>query len=160
MDSENAKVLTCSHCEKPCGARVHTRLDTSECSEGSTVTNKAGRLACKPPDGTPDANGLPAGTYLNSCDGCSIAGETLSCSSCTDSKGKLAAASLVLTGCDLATIGNEDGLLVCVRPPQDDEASPPATEAPSGAPEAATLKTAIDDLEKQRPTDQPGHDEL
>ena len=76
-----ADVLTCSHCEKPCGARVHSRIETTSCPDGAGITNRAGVLACKEVAGATNADGVPEGNYLDSCQGCAVtetAGKALS----------------------------------------------------------------------------------
>ena len=41
-----ADVLTCSHCEKPCGARVESAILAASCSPPAVINNDAGRLRC------------------------------------------------------------------------------------------------------------------
>ena len=61
-------------------------LDTNTCSEAATVTNSAGKLACKEPPPA-NAEGVPQGTYLGSCNGCTVANDVLSCTQCGDGAG-------------------------------------------------------------------------
>lgn len=110
---------------------MKSQLDTSSCPNGSTITNRAGALACKRAPGAINEDGLPEGSYMNSCQGCKLEGmsangepkQLLSCAKCADGSGKDKAASLLLTGCDLATVGNEAGVLTCDRPAGADEAA-------------------------------------
>ena len=63
-----------------------SNLDTSTCSEAATVTNSAGKLACKEPPPA-NAEGVPQGTYLGSCHGCTVTSNVLSCTQCGDGAG-------------------------------------------------------------------------
>ena len=114
---EDASILSCSHCEKPCGARVASSLDTNTCSEAATVTNSAGKLACKEPPAA-NAEDVPQGTYLGSCHGCTVVGDVLSCTQCGDGAGAQHASSLALDSCDRTTVVNEQGALACTPPPR------------------------------------------
>lgn len=127
-------------------------LDTSTCSKAATVTNNAGKLACKEPPPA-NAEGVPQGTYLGSCYGCTVADRVLSCTQCGDGAGTQHATSLALDPCDLMTIVNAQGTLACTPPSRQlSEAgvavpSPEPTEAEAQARETGGSQT-------------DGHDEL
>lgn len=122
------------------------------------MTNSAGKLACKelPP---PNAEGVPQGTYLGSCHGCTVrsveyVGELLSCTHCGDGAGTQHAASLALDACDLTTIVNEQGALACTpshrQLSQAGEPGEPGEAVPS--PETAQTKAPAREAS--------GHDEV
>ena len=144
-------MLVCSHCEKPCGARITSSLDTTTCSEAATVTNSAGKLACKEPPPA-NADGLPEGTYLGSCNGCTLSSDgTLSCTACTDGAGKMHASSLALADCNLTSITNEQGSLSC-------EPEAPRQLSEEAAAAAETVKVSVQPDGTQTATG--GHEEL
>lgn len=74
-------MLICTHCPKSCGARVPSSIDVSECSHG--FGNNEGKLVC---DGPPNQDGLPPGSYQQTCGGCTLQfakGDALRVLSCT-----------------------------------------------------------------------------
>ena len=136
-----ADILTCSHCEKPCGTRVLSTLDVTSCGDAA-ITNKAGVLACK--EALPaNAADVPECSYLGSCPGCSLAGAVLSCSACLDGAGKAHASSLDVGDC--LNVGNNQGALECVQAGR--RASEAAEAAPAGdAPTSGTPPKQHDEL--------------
>lgn len=163
---DDTTVLSCSHCEKPCGARIQTSLDTTTCSEAATVTNSAGHLACKEPPPA-NADNLPDGTYLGSCHGCTLSDGTLSCTECVDGAGKRQSSTLALAGCDLTSISNEQGSLSCTSAPRqlDEQVDPAPPSEPAEPAEEPTEPAAVSEPPSQEPTGSAagsaaGHDEL
>lgn len=114
-------MLTCTHCAKPCGARVESVLQLSSCGEDQTVTNVAGILKCKElrPENAAD---VPEGTYLTSCYRCQLNGGILACT-CLNGAGDAFETSLPLGGCQPGTAVNEEGNLVCSTANSDDAPS-------------------------------------
>lgn len=104
-------VLTCSHCERPCGARASSAIYVDSCN--GVITNAAGTLACKPAS----AMNTPDGMYHGSCSGCTVTENQLACM-CLDSSGQSHHSELDLTTCDTITvsISNVDGKLTCRCP--------------------------------------------
>ena len=159
LEDGEASVLACSHCEKPCGARIPSRLDTSSCTDGSTVTNSAGKLSCKPPPPI-NAPDVPTGTYLGSCNGCTVTDDLLSCSECTDGAGNKHATSLRLDTCDVSTISNEQGSLSCaLRPRELAEERQGSAQPAEPVPEPAVPQPRTAPTEPQ-PAAAAAHDEL
>jgi len=102
-------VLSCSHCTKPCGAKVLSNLVLADCPEGSVIGNDQGALVCPPAHG----EDIPDGTYKDSCAGCAVSEGTLTCTTCARAEGTppTQEASFVLGTCE--RVGNTDGQLVC-----------------------------------------------
>jgi hypothetical protein len=82
-------------------------LDTTTCGEG-LITNRAGVLACKQSN-QPD---LLQGSYLESCEGCSLQEGVLACTACRNAAGAEVASEL-REAATCALIGNADGHLEC-----------------------------------------------
>ena len=141
---------------------MHSRIETTSCPDGAGITNRAGVLACKEVAGATNANGLPEGNYLDSCQGCAVTGGTLTCAKCSNGSGKETASSLALDSCDLATISNAMGQLTCVwladkrrlAEEASGESSPPSSSAPDSS------RKALDEVAQQRGQAQASHDEL
>mmetsp|Transcript_20682 Transcript_20682/g.39309 ORF Transcript_20682/g.39309 Transcript_20682/m.39309 type:complete len:93 (+) Transcript_20682:327-605(+) len=62
----------------------------------------------------PNDEGLPLGSYIFSCHGCSVKDGTLRCSACLDGTGVRHRAETALAGC--CSIGFKDGSLHCDEP--------------------------------------------
>ena len=110
------EVLTCTHCEKPCGARVESVLLASSCGPSTEITNDGGALKCRERL-PPNADDVPSGSYLGSCYGCASQSGVLSCT-CFSSARAAVPSTLELAGCAAGSIGNSDGVLQCSQPPQ------------------------------------------
>jgi hypothetical protein len=68
----------------------------------------------------PNAPGLPVGSYLGSCTGCSLTdnGATLSCTQCRDTRLARHVSFIALDACDDGdVIGNHNGVLACEPKP-------------------------------------------
>jgi len=102
--------LTCSHCEKPCGARVASSIDVASCN--GVITNAAGKLSCK----ASNSVDVPAGSYLGSCFSCTVDGTLLACV-CLDATGLAKESQLNLADCHEGSISNEQGGLHCTSEP-------------------------------------------
>lgn len=136
-----------------------SRIDTSSCPDGAGITNRAGVLACKEVAGSINANGVPEGNYLDSCQGCAVTGGTLTCAKCSNGSGKETASSLALDYCDLATISNQMGQLTCTEKRRlAEQASAESPPPSSGAPDSSRI--ALDEVAEQRAPAQASHDEL
>jgi hypothetical protein len=122
------------------------------------VTNSAGQLACKPPP-PQNAPDCPTGTYLGSCNGCTVADDVLSCLECTDGAGKKHATTLRLDTCDLSTISNEQGSLSCAPRPRElaEDSQAPAAEPAESKPEPGNEPWSAEPVASERPA---AHDEL
>ncbi len=110
----------CSHCPKTCGTRVESRIAVADCS---AFGNSGGQLIC---DAPANADGIPAGSYTDSCGGCAIDGDVLSCSHCSGTDGGHHASTLAVSSCDAADgqqIGNSDGQLACEDPAAEPQES-------------------------------------
>jgi len=75
----------------------------------------AGRLQCERPL-APNSDNIPAGTYTQSCNGCNLNENVLSCTQCRSGDGSLHSSEVSITGC--SSIENKEGLLFCVPDPQ------------------------------------------
>jgi len=98
----------CSHCTKPCGAQVLSRIELSSCAEGANIGNSAGTLACT----TPHAADVPEGTYQNSCTGCTVEAGMLVCEECNKSDLTVLPGPSIAVG-DCSEFGNSNGQLTC-----------------------------------------------
>jgi len=106
---EDGDTLLCSHCRKPCGAQVQSSISISSC-ESRTFSNSAGHLICDEP-ALSNSDNIPLGTYSNSCNGCSVTEEILSCSQCRSPDGLLHASQVNFSNCE--GIENDNGILLC-----------------------------------------------
>eukprot|EP00931_Biecheleriopsis_adriatica_P001121 TRINITY_DN101348_c0_g1_i1.p1 TRINITY_DN101348_c0_g1~~TRINITY_DN101348_c0_g1_i1.p1 ORF type:complete len:104 (+),score=12.45 TRINITY_DN101348_c0_g1_i1:255-566(+) len=88
-------------------------MEMSECdpAAGHRIVNAAGRLECHAPL-PPNAEGLPAGSFEESCHGCKMSGAVLTCV-CFDESRQTKETSLETTNC--AWIGNQKGTLACEK---------------------------------------------
>ena len=109
--------LQCTHCASAAG-RVEAFLEVGSCGE-ETITNVDGKLACRQAATHWDV--LPSGDFVASCDGCSRAGDTLSCESCSDGQGGKKSASIALVGC--TAVANDFGVLTCTAQAADESQS-------------------------------------
>eukprot|EP00527_Entomoneis_sp_CCMP2396_P005965 CAMPEP_0198141350 /NCGR_PEP_ID=MMETSP1443-20131203/4381_1 /TAXON_ID=186043 /ORGANISM="Entomoneis sp., Strain CCMP2396" /LENGTH=223 /DNA_ID=CAMNT_0043804079 /DNA_START=234 /DNA_END=906 /DNA_ORIENTATION=+ len=94
--------------------------DSSDVSSCDAFANYNGGLVC---DSEPNKEGVPQGTYLDSCGGCNVSVEpvegedyaqtVLRCSACKDSDGSPhnGLTELIIDDCNL--VGNNHGKLVC-----------------------------------------------
>ena len=140
---------------------MHSRIDTTSCSDGVGITNKAGVLVCKEVAGATNTDGVPEGNYLDSCQGCAVTDGTLTCAKCSNGASKETASSLVLDNCDLATISNQMGQLTCVWLAEKRrlaEESSAESSPPSSAPDSSRI--ALDEVAEQRERAHASHDEL
>lgn len=85
-------------------------MSTCAIESGAEIINQGGSLRCESllPK---NADGLPNGTFAQSCYGCTVKESHLECSHCLDAARKPHASSLELAGC--ASFGNQDGQLTC-----------------------------------------------
>ena len=105
--ADGGKVLKCTHCVKPGGALQESSISANECyGPDKDIGNRRGRLKCVEKDRpAPSANedGLPAGSYIGSCLGCSLSGEQaaqeLRCSHCPDNDGDMVESAMRLGSC-------------------------------------------------------------
>ena len=81
-------------------------LPVDQCPDG--FGNSNGKLVCDAPK---NADGIPDGTYKDSCGGCKLEGDELSCSHCQKGGGEHQASTIKADECTV--IGNNHGQLVC-----------------------------------------------
>ena len=113
LTEDGAKVY-CTHCPKACGKKVAVGgQPIDKCPFG--FDNSDGELVCAKP---PNAAGLPAGSFQDSCGGCrrvgGADGKVLACSHCDggpDGAAQETSLELKEVGCE--SVGNRDGVLVC-----------------------------------------------
>jgi hypothetical protein len=100
--------LSCS-CKNEDGKYSSTSLDTSLCIQPADVSNQHGVLTCISPR-------MPAGSYIDTCRGCTMSNSTLSCS-CNDEDGNYLSTSLDTSLCiQPADVSNKFAMLTCVYP--------------------------------------------
>ncbi|KAL7560969.1 hypothetical protein ACA910_022453 [Epithemia clementina (nom. ined.)] len=105
--TEDGEKLFCKNCPKSCGSFVSSEVSVAACE---SFSNNNGTLVCETL--SEEAQSLPQGTYLGSCDGCSMQSNgMLRCTACKNSEGGTSASTVDVTGC--STVGNNDGRLVC-----------------------------------------------
>jgi len=118
--------LSCS-CKNEDGYSRYTSLNIRYCD--SRVSNQNGRLNCGEVSRpvvveaprpvvvqprvvvTPPVRALPTGSYTNSCSGCTISGDTLSCD-CKNEDGNSRYTSLNVRYCN-SSVSNQNGRLSC-----------------------------------------------
>ena len=113
--SMNGSTIACS-CANKQGHYQSTSLDTKTCSS-TEVWNNDGALRCisekSVPVPTPPST-LPAGSYSQSCNACSLSGSMLSCS-CKTKSGTSIFTTINSANCGTSGISNQNGELTCVN---------------------------------------------
>lgn len=107
--------MQCSHCPKACGTVVEATLrGVSHCMlPMRNIFNHDGKLVCE--EALPlNDEGLPLGSYIFSCHGCSVEEGTLTCSACLDDVGKRHRTNIAVAGC--CSFASVDGVLQCDEP--------------------------------------------
>ena len=107
---QSGTLLECSHCTKPCGAKVISQILIADCV-GGTIGNNAGTLDCSTPANA-HADDIPDGTYKGSCEGCRLNGPDLVCDQCSRSD-QTTTKDVTVTVGDCVTFGNSNGELTC-----------------------------------------------
>ena len=127
--------LICTHCPKSCGTLVETSIALDACQ---AFGNNGGELVCDAPS---NADNIPAGSYQDSCGGCSLDGATLTCTHCATGGNPLhAESSIASDSCQEGEhIGNANGVLQCESQSAGDGGRRLAEEVPNaeGIPEGS-----------------------
>jgi len=112
QDVAGQKMLICSDCPKSCGKRIEASIDLIKCKteDGANIYNHNGELMCEQPLPS-NAENLPLGSFSSSCHGCSVAGNTLTCTDCLDGAKERHVSSIDTTTC--TSFGNNHGKLEC-----------------------------------------------
>eukprot|EP00435_Cladocopium_sp_Y103_P031164 s2296_g7.t2 len=108
--------LTCQ-CGQSTGKSLESSYDISRCRSPAELHNLEGRLTCQ---GVPNGRGLPQGPYLETCQGCHLVKESLTCSHCLNDEGRQVESSMVhaeVASCVSQQLKPENlnGLLRCLR---------------------------------------------
>ncbi len=105
-------ILFCDYCQGHGAASPNVQLNFADCA---SVGNDGGNLVC---EAAPEAgqDGMPHGSYQNSCDNCRTEddGATLTCEKCHHGPHGSRTASISTVGCD--AFHNLDGHLACSHP--------------------------------------------
>jgi len=115
--------LRCSHCFNAMGEQRLSDLDLTKCARPLDVDNQDGKMTCaagsaEEVDDLWQVDGkLPIGGYRDSCSGCRMDGDSLTCARCKKADGSEAEASNAKAGrCrSPGSISNKDGKLVCTK---------------------------------------------
>lgn len=99
---DEADVLSCTKCTKPCGAKVRSSIKFSECPSAA-FGNNGGALSCED---------LPGGTYLRSCRNCQKIADELHCT-CPSAEFQGGKQSSIRLREDCGNIINNNGELRC-----------------------------------------------
>lgn len=139
LQAGNEGTLECAQCTKPCGAKVESTIEISSCA-GKDISNDAGSLACA--EMKVAEEGLPVGSYTESCTGCHVEDEThgsfLTCTHCSTSDGTTAESKIAVSSCEQGNISNEGGVLTCIEPEAAADAADATTQPDASSPGDAT----------------------
>eukprot|EP00301_Raphidiophrys_heterophryoidea_P012445 c18984_g1_i1.p1 GENE.c18984_g1_i1~~c18984_g1_i1.p1 ORF type:complete len:154 (+),score=30.81 c18984_g1_i1:129-590(+) len=111
-------VLICSHCQKPCGARVASSIEVASCG-GRDIGNQGGTLVCTDASQKAENNAdIPAGGYRDSCGSCAVdAAGQLTCL-CQRLDYSWSNSALNINDCTI--VANKDGQLACEDPTEEE----------------------------------------
>jgi len=111
--AEIGEMLHCAFCRAADGSQREASIKLTQCPPPGNIDNSNGVLSCK---GLPHAPGTPAGSYRESCEGCRMSDQLLTCT-CRAADGVGRESKSDVRKCKPpAVIGNNDGKLTCARP--------------------------------------------
>ena len=104
-------LLSCQ-CLQSSGKPLDSSYDISRCRDPAQLHNLEGRLTCQ---GVPNGRRLPPGPYLETCQGCSLVKEILTCSHCLNAEGRQLESSIEVASClaQQLSVENLNGMLGC-----------------------------------------------